>query len=114
MSADTCLVCGAIIPEGRQVCPTCEKRAFQTGAPPAGYITSGDVNQMSGLRGQQIKALMDEHGTEIGSRTYIRFDIFEQLKKDDELRKYLAIPMYGTRIRCSKWRRVPRDKKPMR
>lgn len=23
-NADTCVVCGAIIPEGRQVCPICE------------------------------------------------------------------------------------------
>ena len=33
MNAETCVVCGAIIPEGRQVCPTCARRAFQTGAP---------------------------------------------------------------------------------
>ena len=25
MSEDRCVCCGAIIPEGRQVCPTCEK-----------------------------------------------------------------------------------------
>lgn len=25
--ADRCVCCGAIIPEGRQVCPVCERRA---------------------------------------------------------------------------------------
>lgn len=25
MNAETCIICGAIIPEGRQVCPQCEK-----------------------------------------------------------------------------------------
>lgn len=31
MNAETCVICGAIIPEGRQVCPTCARRAYQTG-----------------------------------------------------------------------------------
>lgn len=27
MNNNRCVCCGAIIPEGRQVCPTCEKKA---------------------------------------------------------------------------------------
>ncbi|MCD8396110.1 MAG: hypothetical protein LUD12_02795 [Lachnospiraceae bacterium] len=27
MDADRCIICGAIIPEGRQACPSCEQRA---------------------------------------------------------------------------------------
>lgn len=26
MSAETCIICGAVIPEGRQVCPQCEAK----------------------------------------------------------------------------------------
>lgn len=25
MSADRCVACGAVVPEGRMVCPSCEK-----------------------------------------------------------------------------------------
>ena len=29
MDADRCMICGAIIPEGRQVCPMCEQLAVE-------------------------------------------------------------------------------------
>lgn len=28
-NVDTCVMCGIIVPEGRQVCPTCEDKASQ-------------------------------------------------------------------------------------
>lgn len=29
LNAETCVVCGNVIPEGRQVCPTCERRTIK-------------------------------------------------------------------------------------
>lgn len=33
MSANLCVCCGAVIPEGRQVCPVCEHKAERPTAP---------------------------------------------------------------------------------
>ena len=30
MNSEQCLICGEIIPEGRQVCPSCEQKTRQT------------------------------------------------------------------------------------
>ena len=32
-SEDTCVICGEVIPEGRQVCPICEHRILYTSQP---------------------------------------------------------------------------------
>ena len=29
MNENRCVICGAIIPEGRQVCPNCEKKSAE-------------------------------------------------------------------------------------
>lgn len=30
MDVDRCVMCGEVIPEGRQVCPSCEKAAYNS------------------------------------------------------------------------------------
>lgn len=40
--ADRCVCCGAIIPEGRQVCPICEKQSTELK-----YFTPEDVRRMT-------------------------------------------------------------------
>lgn len=39
-NADTCLFCGEIIPEGRQVCPSCEKEEPAMGSRNNPYFNS--------------------------------------------------------------------------
>ena len=56
---DTCVICGKYVSEGSHVCPLCARKADAHGAP-TGYITTGDVAQMGGLRGQQIAERKEE------------------------------------------------------
>ncbi len=103
MSSEWCVVCGREIPEGSHVCPLCARKADAHGAP-TGYITTGDVAQMGGLRGQQIRELMQDYGTRIGDRVYLKFEVFDKLRQSGRLSKYLSIPIYCARIRCKKGR----------
>ena len=48
---NTCVVCGAVIPEGRQVCPTCEQK--HCGQPESGLVMAYLLRQsvLKGLPG---------------------------------------------------------------
>ena len=100
---EVCVVCGREIPEGGHVCPVCARNADKNGAP-TGYITTGDVAQMGGLRGQQIRELMQDYGTRIGDRVYLKFEVFDKLREAGMLSRYLSIPVYCARIRCKRGR----------
>lgn len=99
MNAEKCVVCGAVIPEGRKVCPICERKAEETDTPPTGWIGHGDISQMSYLRGQQITELLKEWGVMIGGRRYLKFETFDRLRSVDMLRAYLKYPVYIRRVR---------------
>lgn len=75
MSVETCIVCGEVIPEGRQVCPVCEKK-FSTPI----FTRDDTINAfMEGMKKGKIEALeeaarkFEEYGSvwiqyEIGKR----------------------------------------------
>ena len=105
MSADYCVICGCDVPEGRQVCPICDMHASVTHSPPTGYITAHDVSQLSALRGHQILSLLEDYGTVIGGKAYIKFEVFDRLRMADKLSRYQASPVYGPKIRTQGWRR---------
>ena len=96
---ERCVVCNEIIPEGRQVCLTCEKRAFKTESPPTGYITARDISNMSQLKGYQILALLDDYGVRIGPLRCMKFFTFDELRRTGALSKYAAGPTLSGKIR---------------
>ena len=97
--AEMCVLCGEIIPEGRQVCPICDTRVMG-GIKPTGFLSAADVEMLAGLRGNQIKQLFLEYGTQIGGRTWISTRLFNTLDVNGKLQAYRAYPMYAPRIRC--------------
>lgn len=55
---DRCIICGTIIPEGRMVCPTCEKRI--------GKENSNNVNKLKlkiiwAIKNRKYKKDVDQH-----------------------------------------------------
>jgi hypothetical protein len=87
MNAERCVLCGKVIPEGIQVCPICVKRVEDYGCP-TGYVTAGDIARLTDLRGWQIGVLMQDYGTTIAGKQYIRFDILYKLRESGLLVKY--------------------------
>ena len=70
MSEDRCICCGAIIPEGRQVCPICEHKAENRVAPCvacryAERIRRNKLKVFCQLRGVEVPIL---HTCENGDR----------------------------------------------
>ena len=98
--AEMCVLCSAIIPEGRQVCPICDARVLG-GIKPSGFMSAADVEMLSGLRGNQIKQLFLEYGTQMGGRTWISTRLFNTLDVNGKLQAFKAYPMYAPRIRCT-------------
>lgn len=71
MSVDRCVCCGAIIPEGRQVCPTCErnngplkKPAATRAAATSTTINKGDIRRKSRTltKKEMSRYLQDRYG----------------------------------------------------
>ena len=90
--SETCVLCGAAIPEGWQVCPICDAQAV-SGGTPAGFLSAADVEMLCGLRGNQIKQLFTQYGTQIGGRTYIEIRLFNALDVNGEINRFRAYPM---------------------
>ena len=70
MSTNTCVCCGAIIPEGRQVCPICEYKAEHRTAPCVACryserIRRNKLKVFCQLRGVEVPIL---HTCEYGDR----------------------------------------------
>ena len=70
MSANLCICCGAIIPEGRQVCPICEHKAENRVAPCVACryserIRRNNLKVFCQLRGVEVPIL---HSCEYGDR----------------------------------------------
>ena len=91
---------GKAIPEGRQVCPTCDAQVMG-GSRPEGFLSAADVEMLCGLRGNQIRQLFLEYGTQMGGRTFISTRLFNELDVSGKLRYFKAYPMYAPRIRCT-------------
>ena len=70
------------------------------GIKPTGFLSAADVEMLAGLRGNQIKQLFLEYGTQIGGRTWISTRLFNTLDVNGKLQAYRAYPMYAPRIRC--------------
>lgn len=96
-NADTCVICGATVPEGWQVCPTCDAQSMAKDKP-AGFLSSADVEMLAGLHGYQIQQLFRQYGTQIGGRTYIETRLFDELWTTGKLRTFKAYPMYSPRL----------------
>lgn len=98
-STEQCVLCGQAVPEGRQVCPTCDAQVMG-GSRPEGFLSAADVEMLCGLRGNQIRQLFLEYGTPMGGRTWINTRLFYALDANQTLQKFRAYPMYVPRIRC--------------
>jgi len=66
MSEDRCVCCGAIIPEGRQVCPTCERNNGPLKKPAATStaVNKGDIRRKSHTltKKEMSRYLKDRYG----------------------------------------------------
>ena len=87
MNAERCVMCDAVIPEGIQVCPACVSRIVERGCP-TGFITENDIRNMSELRGNQIVRLIKDYGAFVGEHGYMRFSIFDLLRRLGRLNQY--------------------------
>ena len=85
MSEDKCVCCGDVIPEGRQVCPKCEK------APPA---------EVEAARNEAIRKTVKEFADRVKAELYYQFDelipsiIYDRI---DEIAKEMAGDDYGSK-----------------
>ncbi len=52
MDAERCLMCGAIIPEGRQVCPICEKESDVVNHP--AHYTDGKIEVIEFIEDKKL------------------------------------------------------------
>ena len=52
MNAEKCLICGAIIPEGRQVCPVCEKENDVVNHP--AHYTDGKIEVIEFIEDKKL------------------------------------------------------------
>lgn len=66
---------------------------------PYGYLTSGDIAQISGLRGMQVRDFLYDHGVEIDGRMVIRETYFRDLEKRGKLLEYRGRPTWTDKIR---------------
>lgn len=57
MAENRCVCCGEIVPEGRQVCPTCEARASAPKYDPAEFFSAERKRMTNAMR---IRAMSDE------------------------------------------------------
>lgn len=69
---------------------------------PYGYLTSGDVAQLSPLKGQQVYQLLKEHGDTVNGRLCIKESVFRQLESNRMIDKYRAYPMWSDAVRNSR------------
>ena len=92
------MLCDSIIPEGRQVCLTCESRVEQYGCP-TGYITAADVSRMSGLRGMQVQKFIDDYGIRVCDHGYVKYSVFSLVRQLGRLSRYKAYVAMRVRTR---------------
>ena len=56
LSDERCVVCGDYVPEGRMVCPTCEKKAFWEEKPSQSARGTGALAGRKGIFGLRMRA----------------------------------------------------------
>ena len=66
---------------------------------PYGYLTSGDVAQMSKLKGLQVHYFLEDYGCDIGGRRCIKESAFLALKEAHKLEAYYGYPMWASVVR---------------
>lgn len=64
---------------------------------PYGYLTSGDIAQISPLKGQQVHYFLKDYGVEIDGRMCIKESTFRAL--EDHWGEYRGYPMYSAQVR---------------
>ena len=87
MNAERCVLCGKVIPEGSQVCKICKWRVYENSCP-TGFLTIMDVRKLTRLRGDQLHRLFDDYGVVINERRFIKFSVFDALRRSGNIDKY--------------------------
>lgn len=106
MSVDRCVMCGEIIPEGRQVCPDCQRRVNEGDGPYCwlcGRNGSGDPLDTHHIFGGANRSKSDRYGLTVKlchSRCHIfgKYAVHHNADTMRELHEYgqrLAMARYG-------------------
>lgn len=66
---------------------------------PYGYLSSGDIAQISGLRGMQVQDFLHDFGVEIDGRMVIKENQYRALEEQGTLLNYKSRPTWNDKIR---------------